>query len=126
MVKNKKAYVRTIEALAAIIITFLFIAYVVPKHSTAGVRESNIELLQFLEKNDDFRNCVFDEDEECASLIIEEYLDSKYDFEVSISNNPNFVKLGLPDKEIFVDSIYIAGSNTLYKPLIVKLYYWKN
>ena len=72
-----------------------------------------------------FRDCVIAQDKGCIDPIIRTYLPGKYEFSTSISNDPNYQKGGLPPKNIYIESVYIAGDPTHYANLIVKLYYWE-
>ena len=121
---NRKAYLRTIEVMIAILVTFLFVYYVFPKSQTPQESE-NLGILNVLEKSPDFRNCVIIPDYNCTESYLRSYMPKNYDFVFDISENPGVVRANLPEKNINTETVYIAGNISAYAPKIVSLYYWR-
>ncbi len=121
---NRKAFMKTIEVGIAIVLTYLFLILITPKQVPTASRERIAETLSILQQNDDFRNCVISENGTCVDSNIRLFLQASFDYVYSVSSDPNYVPSGLPQKRIFVDSIFISGNTTLYKPKIFKVYYW--
>lgn len=118
---NKKAFMRTLEVVAAVVVTFIFVIYIIPQAEPIERRDQRIEILAQLKDNPDFLSCIAETDQDCISQILRENIPKKYDFEVLITSNPKESISDLPKKEVYVDSIFLVGSpeNT-----IVKVYYW--
>lgn len=123
MVTGKKAYLRTLEAIIAVFITFFFLIYIMPTRTVSTSNEENLYILDELAKNLAFKNCVLTQDVSCINLTIDESLPNQYNFMFNLSSDPN-VAISLPAKRIFADSAFISGNSTQYKPVIIRLYYW--
>lgn len=124
--KNKKAYMRTIEAAIAIILSFLFLTFVIPTHTHILVREPDIDLLRIEQQNPDFRECAVNNNRTCLASIIQSAYPNfykSYYFTIDITDDPALT-ITLPEKEVYVDSVVIAGQGLEYSPKIVKLYSW--
>lgn len=121
---NKKAFLRTVEVAVAVIITFL-IAYSIFPESTTPQKTESLGILYVLEQNPDFRYCVASLNYTCVEGFFEEFLPENYEFAYDITENPEQKHANLPEKDVFSESVYITGTINLYKPKIVKLYYWE-
>lgn len=124
MVNGKQAYLRTLEAVIAIFITFLFLLYIAPERSVSAAMEENLYVMPVLAKNLAFRNCVLIQNVSCINSTIDDNLPNQYNFLFNLSSDSTVAVRGLPAKRVFADAAYIVGNSTLYKPLIVRLYYW--
>ena len=129
--KNKKAYLKTVEVLLAMLIGGAFIIYVLPTALTRETEQPPIDILSALENNDEFRQLVLFNQTNCidAELLTAKFLPVKFKYSYAFSpcTLDNYAKIpeNLPkDRRVYVDSIFIAGNTTEYKPVIVKLFYW--
>lgn len=121
----KQGYMKTVEAIMAVFITFLFVLYYFPTHTETESRAPSLNILPVLEKNDDFRKCVIEGNMSCLNETVESILPGNYNYLINISENPNTEVTGLPaDKRVYADSVYLVGNETEYKPRTIKLYYW--
>ena len=120
----KKAFIRTLEVLVAIVITFIFVIYIIPKNIPDQSKQEELQLLAKLSQNPDFRTCAINEDQACIKTFIDANIPKKYDYKISISKNPNDSPPELPLKQTFTDSLLISGTIEDYNPIIIKLYYW--
>jgi len=121
--KDKKAYLRTLEVFMAFLATFIFVIYVVPTYVTGDAPAESINLLTPLAN--DLRECG---NASCVESIITDFdpdFARRYDYKINISTNLNAVVTGLPRKNIYTDSVYMAGNITNYSPRIIRLYYWE-
>ncbi len=124
----KKGYMKTMEALLAIIITALFIVLLIPKMDTSKTREERLQILDKLEKDDEFRINIINSENECynkssnniLSAKMDNYLLDEYNFRLCINSKA----LNLSEQKTYVDSVYILGNMTNYSNKIVRLYYW--
>jgi hypothetical protein len=124
VVTGKQAYLRTLEAIIAVFITFLFLIYISPERSISAAREENLYIMPVLAKNLAFRNCVLSQNVSCINSTIDDNLPNQYNYLFNLSSDPNLAVSGLPTKRVFADSAFVTGNSTQHKPLIVRLYYW--
>ena len=121
---DKKAVFRTLEALIAIFITFLFIFVFIPQQRELSVPETPPNILAGLRDNEDFRNCVIQKNSTCINQTLDRNIEDKYDFKFNLSENANTVISGLPQKRVYANSIFIGGNTTNATRIIVRLYFW--
>jgi len=121
---NNKAFLRTMEMIFAAVITFVFISFVIPKAATVP-EENKLSLLSIMAKDDNFRNCIISQNSDCIESKVREFIPEQYEFVYDVSEIPYSIMIGLPKKEIFVDSYFFSGNATAYKPIILKIYYWR-
>ncbi|MBU2561637.1 MAG: hypothetical protein KKD17_05020 [Nanoarchaeota archaeon] len=117
--KNRKGYMRTLEAFLAFFITFIFVVFVVLKGVSPKGSKTPLDILSALEQRDDFRECVYAGNATCAQLIVRPYIPSSYDFKVAIGAPAPFKGA----KDIYTETVFITSNKTNdYR--IVYLYYW--
>jgi len=128
---NKKAYLKTVEVLLAMLIGGAFIIYVIPATLTRETEQPPLDLLSNLENNADFRQYMLFNQTNCvdAELLTQKFLPVKFKYSYAFSpctlENYADIPANLPkDRRVYVDSVFIAGNTTEYKPVIVKLFYW--
>ena len=122
--KDKKAFMKTVEVIIAVLVTFAFVISIIPE--TAVNRNTNPDnFLMGLENNMNFRSCVISEDSTCLDNIISTSIVGYYNYTYSIFDNYlDEPSLNLPQKEINTYSVVVSGNHSLYNPKIFKLYYW--
>ena len=125
MLKGKEGIFRTLEALIAIFITFLFLLIFIPQIRERTAPQATQNVLATLRDNDDFRNCVIQKNQTCLSQFIERSLEGKYEFKINVSDNPNAAVAGLPQqKRVYANSLFISGNTTNSTRQVVRLYFW--
>lgn len=123
----KKAYVKTLEAAIALVMSFLFITYFIPVTSETDQRQPNLDLVNILEQNPDFRRCTLIENYSCLNATFEDYYPNVvdvYNYRFNISTNPRISGAELPTASVYAESLMIAGNDTYIQPKTVRLYYW--
>ena len=120
---NKKAYMRTLEAVIAIALTFIFLVIFIPEYTLTKSSEKNTNVLPSLYKNSGFRECVILKNTSCVNQSLSKPL-AGYTYTFNISSNPSDQAPILPPKRVFSESAFIAGNSSTYKPAIIRLYYW--
>ena len=139
---NKKAYIRTLEAVIAIILVLAFIFMVTPKTQKISeevpidVREAQKFILQEVLNNESLRNCVIilEPPQNCKQDIfscknldsfIQEHIPKGYDYNCEVcSSSASCINLNLPiDRSVYADSILITED--IDKIKIVRLYIWR-
>ena len=121
---DKQGVFRTLEALIAIFITFMFLAFYLPQQREQARPEAPQGILSGLRDNEEFRNCAIQKNSTCINQSIEKSLEDKYDFKFNLSEDPNAAPPTLPQKRIYANSIFIAGNMTNSTSLVVRLYFW--
>jgi len=117
---NKKAFTKTLEVILAIALTFLFITFII-KPYVPKIQEAAADYLSELSDDPVFRNCVLAEDAACINSSLRTTIPTKYIYTFSI----NITNATLPkDRDIFVNSLFVAANLTYYQPKTLWLYYW--
>lgn len=124
IMKNKKAMLKTAEALIAIVITLIFIVLVFSRIPAESMSEKNLDMLKMLHVSDEFRNCAAAENLTCINAMVNDSIPGKYNFYVDMSQHPSAQPSGLPEKGVYVESLIIAGNVIDYNPQIIRLYYY--
>ena len=125
MLKGKEGIFRTLEALIAIFITFLFLLIFIPQLRERTAPQSTQNILATLRDNDDFRNCVIQRNQTCLNQFVERSIEGKYEFKINVSDNPNAAVAGLPQqKKVSANSLFISGNTTNSTRQVVRLYFW--
>lgn len=123
---NKKAFMKTIEAMLAVILTGVFVLYLIPQFTGTEVSEQSMVILNNLEKTPNFRNFVisttgcFNSSNVTVREFITSYLPEEYSYLLCISGIPD----NLPDEKVFLDTAFFSGNISFYSPRTVRLYYW--
>ena len=127
MVK-KKGFMKTLEMLLVIILTAMFLTIVLPRNNINDKTQNSFYLIN-LAQIDSFRDFVINS-ESCFNsstnvsdigiVNLKNYLGEEFDFVFCINTLP----LSLPEKTIYLDTLFFSGnvSNPNYKTL--RLYYW--
>ena len=124
---NKNAYMRTLEAVIAIILTFAFILYIMPSN-TFTIKEDTTNILIGLMNNEAFREdaqnltaCAYKSQNESINQILDVELKSYLNYAVC----PQGILPELPRKRVNVESLYLTGNYTNTTNKVIKLYYWE-
>ena len=129
----KKAFIRTLEAIIAIVITFIFLAVILPMKETGIITKEEIRVLPNMIDDEEFRmktfnltiNQCFDEEGTWIDMLVKKRLSSDYNYLFCVYDHLEFPLIeSLPDKEIFVDSLFITKELDDYERRIVRFYYW--
>ena len=128
---NKKAYIRTLEAVVAILILYLVMTSVLSKNKTTTASvPKDIELTQSLildeiENNDYYRSCVLMKDYFCLGDFINNTLKARYSYNLTLCTKDNCMYPETPSKEIYAKSIIISSNITRYNTTSVNLFLWR-
>ena len=121
----KKAFLRTAEAVIAIVITFTLLTVMLRQETVTETRRPPENILYLLKEDPDFRTCVEIRNTACINQSINSQMPDNYDFTFNISEDPNAaVSAGLPSKRIFADAVLLTGNTTNSTTRIVRLFYW--
>jgi competence protein ComGC len=124
IIHNKKAYVKTIEMFIAIVMTFIFLVILIPRASQQDKQDVGTGILARLEQRDAFRSCVLLRDNSCLYDLVNNSLPRRYQFDITVSEDPSYKPVLNATENIYTDSVFIAGNDTMYNGTTVRLFYW--
>ncbi|MFC1754395.1 hypothetical protein ACFL96_13555 [Thermoproteota archaeon] len=117
---RKKAYMRTLEAFIAFIMTFSFLIFIAAsRHSSTEPDTPQLYVLHNFEQRPDFRDCVYINNITCIEDLVNSSIPRAYGFHATV-NDASYER----EENTFVDSLYLTGS-TASSQYVVRLYYWK-
>ena len=119
---KKKGFVRTIEALIAIIMSFVFLVLIMPTDTQVSFKK-DLGILAPFEDDEIFRGCVLQDKDGCLNDYIKDFMPAHLEHKILITNDSN-ENIELPEKRVFVESLMFAGNISEYSPKIVKIFYW--
>lgn len=135
--KNKKAYLATVEAIIGIVILLIVVFSVLPRKDLSEdkevpfIVESSLDfILKEISLNDTIRECIIT-DPSCetsdlfTSLLISN-IPPGHSHAAKICDTTNCVVSTPIDKDVFVDDILIASTSTEQNPKIIRLWMWSN
>jgi len=117
--RDRKAYMRTMEAFFAFFITFIFVVFVVLKGVGVKTPTPELDVLPALEQRDDFRDCVNAANATCIELLARPFIPAHYMIKVSIDVPEQITGA----KDIYTETIFIVTNETGTNR-IVYLYSW--
>ena len=132
---DKKAYIRTMEAILAIIIIFIFIFTILPRQEQQDIepRETRLlreSILNEIGRNETFRQQVLNDNNSSINVYVGQAVSlvGNYGFIANIQDaNAGITQpSGLPDdKSVYADSIVISSNLQTLDPKVVTLYIWE-
>ncbi|MBI4176444.1 MAG: hypothetical protein HY518_04515 [Candidatus Aenigmarchaeota archaeon] len=124
MHRATQGILRTAEVLLAIAITLVVVSFAAPTGRTSGHQGEDFRILKNLEPDGEFRRCALERNSSCLNSTFAAQLPTYIEFAFNVSSQPS-EKVSLPSrKNVFADSVFIAGNGTHYIPTFVRLYYW--
>lgn len=122
MVASKKGFMRTLEVVIAVLLTFSFSIFLIP-HTSDSFQQEGINLA--ITDNTQLRSCVLSRNVSCASDILETKIPSSYDYRVLISDTYASSASDLPNKDIFRFGYFYSANTTYYNPSFLTVLYWQ-
>ena len=124
---RKRAYLKTLEAIIAMVFTFAFVLYMMPMPENT-LKGDTTDVLISLMTDDSFRvfavnitSCIYKEENQSINLILDEELKSYLNYSIcSQGETPR-----LPRKKVNAESLYLTGNLTNQTSKVVRLYYWE-
>ncbi len=132
---NKKAYLKTLEAVIAAMILLIFIGEVLPhKTEDVALTPPDIEtmqqtILKSISSREDLRTCVLAEDNSCITDFIDSIMKQDLSYEITITDAASSLELPatLPqDKAIYTKTLVVSATTVAYDPKLVRLHVWRN
>ncbi len=123
--KNKGGVLRTLEVVISIILSIIALLYILP---TTQTRSHQVIIPDYFPLMNSFRNAVVADDSAGALSVVDEYLIPlypDYNFNLSISENPNYIMNINSSNNVHSKTFFICGNSTATKFYFVRIYYWK-
>ncbi len=121
---SKKGLLKTLEALIALFLTLTMLIVFIPRDSTTEQSSEPKGFLPVLSENDAFRSCIVTKNATCINQTIDDSLEDNFRFIFNISESASANVGGLPDVQIFSESLFIAGNVTNSTSIILRVFYW--
>ena len=122
----KKAYMKTIEMLLVMVISTIFLLIILPKQNYCDNMQKESYLIH-LEKDETFRHFITDHTacynstpKNTLTVLVDRHVPKEFEYKICIDKTPNT----LPKKDIFIDSLVIAGNYSQTDFKTIRLYYW--
>ncbi|MFH0936057.1 MAG: hypothetical protein V1815_00060, partial [Candidatus Woesearchaeota archaeon] len=133
---NKKGYLKTIEAVIAILIILGFIYVITPKnHLPEETTPQNVEsseefIVTQVLYNSTYRDCIVKDDRPCVETLVKKNTPSgyNYQFEMCDTSTSCLQKLGITlpiDKSIYSKNVFISQESGLINPKVFRIYMWE-
>ena len=132
---NKKAYLKTLEAVIAAMILLLFIGEVLP-HKTEDTASTppDIEtmqqtILKSISSRENLRACVLTEDVPCIVSFINQIMKEGLSYSITITDASSSLELPITlpqDKAIYTKTLVISSTTTDYDPKLIRLHVWRD
>ncbi|PIN69938.1 hypothetical protein COV93_03490 [Candidatus Woesearchaeota archaeon CG11_big_fil_rev_8_21_14_0_20_43_8] len=123
MVRSKKGFVKTIEVIIAIVMSFVFLVLILPTETQKSYQES-LQILPSFADDDEFRNCVIGLNDGCISQFIDPLMPPYLGYEILITTDPDEM-INIADRQVQVETHIFAGNITTFSPTVLKLFYWE-
>lgn len=138
---DNKGYMKTLEAILAIIIVLMVVYVTIPKLTKSStdtplvVQDSQKVIISDLTSNDTFRSLMITSSDPDAlsaelGLLIKNHTPPNYDFLCAICDHTDSCILPTPlEKDVFMSDVFIASSLDLelsqQNPKIVRFWMWQ-
>ncbi len=122
---NKSGVLRTLEVVVSIVMSIIALLYILP---TTQSHSYQVIIPDYFPLMNSFRNAVVANDSAKALSIVDNYLSPlypDYNFNLSISSNPNYVMSINSSSNIHSRTFFICGNITKTDFYFVRIYYWR-
>jgi hypothetical protein len=129
--KNRRAWLRIIEAFLAVLIIFGAVLVILSKQPTGtdiseGVYERQRQILEIISKNDSLRSEIINEKNEEINNTISKIIPASWNFATNICDlneicsNPGTYE----NKNIYATEVIITSNLTKYNPKKLRFFVW--
>ena len=126
---SRKGYLKVVEAALAFVLTYFFVTIALSFYLPPSTRELEDPRPLRNVPEGDFRACVLESNISCINQSILEFNPSFYnefDYRIRVFNSTGTdLIIDLPDRNVYTDSMFVAGNVSVYDPKIIKIYSWK-
>jgi hypothetical protein len=129
--RNKKAWVRIVEAFIAITLIFsvfitLYSKQVYKPDISDEVYSLQKALLGQISNEEKLRQDVLDENNESIMLFLEDKIPDSFDYNIKICNLTEICSMDFYQKEVFASETVISSTiQGGYSPKVIKIFMWR-
>lgn len=130
----KKGYIKTIEAVIAIVLILMVVYFVIPRNVKiiekvpSNVKSSQEFIINEISSNKALRNCIIEdvncENNESLISLVEENVPIGYNYTFKICDSTNCLTSTPMDKSVYMDDVFIASTLEEQKPKIFRIWMW--
>jgi hypothetical protein len=127
---NKKAWLRIVEAVAAVLIIFGVVMIIVSKQvpkpdSSEEIYDKQKQILDIVSNNESLRNFILIENKDPVKNSISKLIPNNWNFTINICNLTMICNAETPgDREIFVAESLVTSNLTQYQPKKIRFFVW--
>jgi hypothetical protein len=132
-VKNKKGWLRIVEAVVAILIVavallFIRTTNIVEKTNSDSIYEIERNILDIVSKNDSLRSDVLDGNSQNVNKLVEQILSDNWAYSIRICELDSACgnSQTITDREVYSSEMIIVADETQYSPKKLKIFVWEN
>ena len=122
---NRKAFMRTLEVLAAILLVFIFVLVIIPMHIPASQPGGSLMPLSGIQHDEVFLACLADSNTPCIAQLVQQQLPPSYEGLIVLQKSLSEKQPTLPRQTLSVDTLYTIGNITHANTTIVTVYAWR-
>lgn len=115
---NKKAFLRTVEVMIAIVLALLFLTFML-QQKVPSKDKKNLDLSALMD-DDAFRACALADNNTCMREIVQSKIPRGYEFAV----NDSIYYTPETRSDIYTESFLISGTLASLDVKEVRVYYW--
>lgn len=130
MVKNKKAWMRILEAVIAVAIVISGIVIIVSNNthtsqSSEVIYEKEAYILEIINKNESLRNFVLAENYNEIDSAIEKMIPKSWNFATKICKIEDICNTDTPnDRDVYSSEVVISSDINEYNPKKLRIFVW--
>jgi len=136
---NKKGYLKTLEAVLAIVLILIFTFAITPKPEISQeapytITASQEFIMHEIETNDNIRTLLMNADNdfhsafEAVDNLISYNLPPGYDYTFGICNQSacysNITPIAV-ERSVYASDVLVSSNGSMQKPMIIRLWVWK-
>ena len=129
--KNKKAWMRIVEAVIGILLIMGFLVYFISQKTTKsdisqGVYDRQMQILDVISKNDSIRTSILSDDNTEVNDYIKNMIPASWNFTTHICAIQDICNRAYTpyDREVYATEILITSNITDYQPKKLRFFVW--
>jgi hypothetical protein len=129
---DKKGFMKTLEALVAVVILTVFLVYVAVRidrdqpEAPDDIKLVQDTVMSKISENEFYRNCTIKDDRDCVNLLINSTIPLNLNYTFKICPSINCDLPDLPeDIEIYADSLILSSTLDEKDITVLNLYIWR-
>ncbi|MEM3405756.1 MAG: hypothetical protein QW117_02145 [Candidatus Pacearchaeota archaeon] len=128
--KNKKGWVRIIEAFIAVLLIFSLLFFLYVKNVNRADISDEIYSLQKallleISNNEELRKEVLENNTEKIIIFLENKIPKSFNYTIRICSLDEICSMDFYKKEVFSSETVISSTIYQYEPKVIKIFMWK-